>query len=107
MRSFNGPFNYSHYKQPKTSWSFSSLCQTQVPPASEGGEEDEDLFEQSSNKAVGSSMTDEDGRNRMDEFQDDEGPTADVFGTPPQGITPMLDVRALQDSKAPYNTKID
>ena len=67
-------------------------------------------------------MTDDDGRNRMDDFQDDEGTTADVFGTPPQGITPMLDVRAqhlqevndesvaevvLQDSKAPYNTKID
>jgi hypothetical protein len=87
---YNGPFQLDHYNRQEPNWSFGPIGQTQAPPASEG--EDEDLFEQSSNKAVGSSMSDDDDRNRMADFQDDEGTTADVFGTPPRGSTPMLDV---------------
>lgn len=122
MRSFNAPFNYSQYNQPGPQWSFQNPDQTQAPPASEGGDEDEDLFEQNSNKAVGSSMTDDDDRNRMADFQDDEGTTADVFRSPRRGSTSTLDVPAqhmeeiedepvaevfLQDSEAPYNAKMD
>ena len=119
---FMGPLTRSYYNQQEPNWSFGELNQTHAPPVSEGEGEDEDLFEQSSIKAVGSSMSDDEDRNRMADFQDDEGTTADFLGTPPRGSTPMLDVSAqhiedvddepvaevfLQDNEAPYSTRMD
>lgn len=77
-------------------WSFGnagSQSRPSAPPASEGGDENDELWNDvASNKAVDSSTGDEDDRNRMADFTNDEGTTADVYGTPARVTTPVLDV---------------
>ena len=94
MSVIQGTFPLSPYGH-EPHWSFGnagSHSQPSAPPVSEGGGEDEDLWnEAASNKAVGSSSGDDD-RNRMADFPNDEGTTGDVFGTPVRGTTPVLDV---------------
>ena len=97
MTGMHGAFPNSPYDHtPK--WSFGnagSHSRPCAPPASEG---DEDLWNDiASNKAVGSSTGDEDDGNRMADFTNDEGTTADVYGTPARDTTPVLDVPTGMD----------
>ena len=95
MPVIQGAFPLSPYSH-EPNWSFGnagSHSRPSAPPASEGGGEDEDLWNDAvSNKAVGSSSGDEDDRNRMADFTNDEGTTGDAFGTPVRDTTPVLDV---------------
>lgn len=89
-------FNVSRYSVPN--WSFPALESNEdgelagithripMPSGSEG--DDEDLFDDESNKANSPS---EDGR-RMAEFADDEGTTSGAFGPYRSGGTPVQDV---------------
>ena len=105
MTVMHGPFPNSPYGA--ASWSFNntgSQSRPSAPPASVGEADDEDLFaDAASNKAVGSSSGDEDERNKMADFGDDEGITPDVFDSPVRGTTPMLDVPPshMEDIQAP------
>ena len=77
-------------------WSFATVgtAPANNSPRESGGEgEDEDLFaeEGSSTKVAKSSATGSDS-NRMADFQNDEGTTHGMFGTPPQDTIPLLDV---------------
>lgn len=105
MPVIHGAFPHSPYGH-EPNWSFGnagSHSRPSAPPASEGGGEDEDLWNDvASNKAVGSSSGDEDDRNRMADFTNDEGTTGDVFGTPVRDTTPVLDVpTAMEDIDEP------
>ena len=106
MSVIPGAFPLSPYGH-EPSWSFGnagSQSRPSAPPASEGGGEDEeDLFNDAvSNKAVGSSSGDDDHRNRMADFTNDEGTTGDAFGTPVRDTTPVLDVQTgMEDIDEP------
>ena len=95
MPAIQGTFPLSPYGH-EPNWSFGnagSHSRPSAPPASEGGGEDEDFWNDAvSNKAVGSSSGDDDDRNRMADFTNDEGTTGDAFGTPVRDTTPVLDV---------------
>ena len=95
MAVIHGAFPNSPYDH-APNWSFGnagSHSRPSAPPASEGEGDDGDLWNDvASNKAVGSSSGDEEDRNRMADFNNDEGTTADVYGTPLRDTTPVLDV---------------
>lgn len=100
---WQGPFAYgSAINEP--SWAFGSngLAPANNSPRGSGGEgegADEDLFEDDSSTKVAKSSVSDDGENRMADFADDEGTTSGVFGTPPPGIIPHLDVPAASDEE--------
>lgn len=90
---WHGPLQYNlHETNP--AWSFDSnhgLAPANNSPNGGDGP-DEDLFgDNSSTKVAKSSMSGDEG-NRMADFNDDEGTTSGVFGTPEQDTVPILDV---------------
>lgn len=95
MTGMHGAFPHNPYDH-TPSWSFGnagSNSRPSAPPTSEGGGDDDGLWNDvASNKAVGSSSGDEDDRNRMADFTNDEGTTTNVYGTPVRDTTPVLDV---------------
>lgn len=85
-----------------SNWSFEGLGDPyRVINATPTSEVDEDLFaeENSSTKVANSSMSDDEGGNRLlADFGNDEGTTYDAYGTPPeQDTVPLLDVPPLQE----------
>ena len=58
----------------------------------EGEGADEDLFADDSSTKVAKSSVSNSLENRMADFNDDEGTTSGVFGTPPPDTIPLLDV---------------
>ena len=88
-------------REDRPQWSFGSngTAPANNSPRESGGEgEDEDLFadEGSSTKVAKSSATRSDS-NRMADFQNDEGTTHGMFGTPPQDTIPLLDVPEAEE----------
>ena len=99
---WQGPLQYN-----SPTWAFGSNGRAPVQNSPRGsGEEgdgqDEDLFADNSSTKVAKSSVSENLENRMAEFNDDEGTTSGVFGTPPQDTLPLLDVPpAIDEAEQP------
>jgi len=90
---WRGPLQYNlHDTDPP--WKFGSghgLAPANNSPSGGDGQ-DEDLFADDSSTKVAKSSISGDDENRMTDFNDDEGTTSGVFGTPEQDTIPILDV---------------
>ncbi|KAL6716978.1 hypothetical protein ACLMJK_004891 [Lecanora helva] len=89
---WTGPLQYEN-----PTWAFGSNGRAPVqnsPRVSgeDGDAPEEDLFADNSSTKVAKSSDTDLSDNRLADFNDDEGTTSGVFGTPPQDMMPLLDV---------------